>query len=288
MLFTMFVSIAWRCLAAESGLAANNPESAVPCTSPFGHGTNGAVASMAIASPRTDANSQLAHQELLRKAKRGRIDVYFIGDSIIRRWGTSDREYSELLKNWNDNFFGWNAANFGWGGDTVQNILWRLRNGELHNVDPKIIVVQAGTNNVAARPGGPAVIEEVARGIKAIIKECQKQAPEATIILTAIFPRNDNMSFMRTIDAINERIRAYADGDKVRYLNINHKLADKDGVLYSGMMNEHDKLHPTVRGYQVWADGMKPILREVLGPPAKVDYAPPPTGDPTAKGRRVE
>src|SRR5207245_2258941 len=56
-----------------------------------------------VARPRTDANSQTAHAELLRKTKQGRIDVYFVGDSIARRWGALD--YPELLVNWNANFF---------------------------------------------------------------------------------------------------------------------------------------------------------------------------------------
>ena len=99
-------------------------------------------------SPRTDSNSMLAHSELLEKRKRGRIDVYFEGDSITRRWGTSDEQYKHFLANWQQNFYGWNAANFGWGGDKTQNILWRLMNGELDNVNPKIIVLLAGTNNV--------------------------------------------------------------------------------------------------------------------------------------------
>ncbi|HTT65024.1 MAG TPA: hypothetical protein VMG35_24405, partial [Bryobacteraceae bacterium] len=80
--------------------------------------------------PRTDQNSRIAHAQLLEKARKGGIDVYFEGDSITRRWGTSDPQYKHFLANWNKNFFGWNAADFGWGGDTVQNILWRLQNGE--------------------------------------------------------------------------------------------------------------------------------------------------------------
>src|SRR5206468_2337898 len=98
--------------------------------------------------PRTDRNSQTAHAQLLEKARQGRIDVYFVGDSITRRWGTSDEQYRTFLENWQQNFFGWNAADFGWGGDTTQNILWRLKNGELDNVNPKIIVLMAGTNNI--------------------------------------------------------------------------------------------------------------------------------------------
>ena len=49
-------------------------------------------------SPRTDANSKLAHTQLLRRRTQGRIDVYFAGDSITRRWGATD--YPELLANW--------------------------------------------------------------------------------------------------------------------------------------------------------------------------------------------
>src|SRR6185436_10587266 len=77
---------------------------------------------------RTDQNSLTAHAQLLEKARKGGIDIYFGGDSITRRWGATD--YPTLLANWNQNFFGWNAADFGWGADTIQNILWRLNNGE--------------------------------------------------------------------------------------------------------------------------------------------------------------
>ena len=83
---------------------------------------------------RADENSRIAHTQLLEKARRGGIDVYFEGDSITRRWGTSDAAYREFLDHWTRSFFGWNAGNFGWGGDTVQNILWRLADGELDGV----------------------------------------------------------------------------------------------------------------------------------------------------------
>jgi lysophospholipase L1-like esterase len=73
-----------------------------------------------------------------------------------------------------------------------------------------------------------------------------------------------------------------ADGRKIRYLNINAGLADPVGRLYDGMMNANDKLHPELDGYQVWAEAVKPILEELLGPPASEDHAPPPTGDPSA------
>src|SRR4051812_24495584 len=108
---------------------------------------------------RSDRNSRIAHEQLLEKARKGRIDICFVGDSITRRWGATD--HPQFLAHWNTNFFGWNAANFGWGGDKIENILWRLENGELDRVRPKIIVLLAGINNVATVPGGEARIENI-------------------------------------------------------------------------------------------------------------------------------
>ena len=224
----------------------------------------------------------IAHAQLVEKAKQGRIDLYFGGDSIVRRWGALD--YPELLANWKTNFFGWNAGNFGWGADRTQNILWRLENGELDGVNPKVIVLLAGTNNVGAEPRDEATVAEIVRGMKAILELCRRKAPGATIVLTAIFPRNDNMAVMATIDRINGQLASLADGGRVRFLDINDRLADPEGRLFDGVMND-DKLHPTIRGYQIWADALKPILRELLGPPGSTDLAPPPTGDPSAARR---
>jgi hypothetical protein len=38
-------------------------------------------------------------------------------------------------------------------------------------------------------------------------------------------------------------------------------------------MNANDQLHPTVNGYQVWADALKPVFTELPGPPAKEHHA---------------
>ncbi|HEY9231481.1 MAG TPA: GDSL-type esterase/lipase family protein [Blastocatellia bacterium] len=247
----------------------------------------GAMSTADQPAPRTDQNSQIAHAQLLEKARRGGIDVYFVGDSITRRWGTSDEQYKDFLANWRQNFFGWNAADFGWGGDTTQNILWRLTNGELDNVNPKIIVVMAGTNNVGKlSPQGSddPRVAEITRGIKAILDVCRQKAPGATIVLMGITPRNDNMAVMPIINEVNDNIARFAAGKKIRYLNINDRLADADGRLREGMTNA-DGLHLDVKGYQVWADALKPIFSELLGPPAKTDHAPPPTGDPRAQSQ---
>jgi lysophospholipase L1-like esterase len=222
-----------------------------------------------------------AHAALVKKARTGRIDVYFVGDSITRRWQATDCTHQE---NWNRNFRGWNAANFGWGGDTTQNILYRLHDGELEGVNPRVFVVMAGTNNVGDTPRDhdEALVQDVARGVKAILRVLLDGASGARVILTGITPRNNTpgqpTALIPTIVRINDRIASLADGDRIRYITINDRIAAADGTLLAGM--SEDGLHLTDRAYQFWADALTPILREWLGPPAAVDLAPPATGTP--------
>jgi lysophospholipase L1-like esterase len=165
----------------------------------------------------------------------------------------------------------------------VQNILWRLENGELDGVHPKVIVLMAGTNNLNGPPGTDpeAKVEETTRGIEAILSIMRQKAPEAHIILMGITPREYRSALTdpKVIESINERISRLADGRKIRYLNINRQLADSTGKPLPGMTV--DGLHFTAKAYQVWADAVKPILTELLGPPAQTDQAPPATGDPS-------
>ncbi len=233
------------------------------------------------ATPRTDANSLIAHGELLGKRKQGKIDVYFMGNSIVRRWGATD--YPELLASWNANFHGWNAADFGWGADRVEHMLWRLDDGELDDVNPKVIVILAGTNNLPGRPGGQARVDDITRGLHALVDSARAKAPGATIVLTGIFPRRGDAAMAADIQRINANMAGWANGRSIRWVDVNAQLGDAAGLPLEGMTV--DGLHPTVRGYQIWADALKPILTDILGPPAATDRAPPPTGDPSARRR---
>jgi len=238
---------------------------------------SGVLAQTDRSEARTDKTSQIAHAQLLEKARKGGIDVYFEGDSITRRWGTSDAEYKDFLANWKENFFGWNAADFGWGADRIQNVLWRLENGELDGVNPKIIVLMIGTNNLYDHTSSP--VDDITRGIQAILMLIQRKAPDATIVVMGITPRNDRgTGIIRTINKINDNLAKLADERKIRFVNINTKLAGRDGKLIEGVTV--DGLHLSVKGYQIWSDALKPIFTELLGPPAKTDHAPPPTGTP--------
>jgi lysophospholipase L1-like esterase len=235
------------------------------------------VPSAAVPVPRTDPNSHAAHQALLAKKDAGQIDVYFIGDSITRRWGALD--YPDLLAHWNQSFAGYNAANFAWGGDRTEHILWRLENGELDGIDPRVIVIQAGTNNVGRRAGGADKVAAIAAGIEGIIDAARRRAPQAALVLTGIFPRSD-AGVVNEINAINDRLSDIAESEGILYIEINDRLADARGLLLESMGS--DGLHLSRTGYQIWADALEPILADLLGPRAAIDKAPPATGNPAA------
>lgn len=224
--------------------------------------------------PRLDSNSLEAHAQLLEKAKNGKIDLYFLGDSITRRWGALD--YPQFLEHWRKTFFGWNAANFGWGGDTTRNILWRVRNGELEGVHPKVVVLMAGTNNLGKDSPG-AVVE----GIRAILAAVGEKAPGAAVLLMSILPRGGNSSYSADVRSINQQLAELAGGS-VRFLDLTSRFATPDGRIREQLYDK-DRLHLALPGYQAWAEALRPHLLELLGPPAAEDLAPPPTGDPSAQ-----
>jgi lysophospholipase L1-like esterase len=152
-------------------------------------------------------------------------------------------------------------------------------------VNPKVIVILAGTNNVGRIPGGEAKVDDITRGLRALVDACRRKAPAAKIILTGIFLRNDSLATRAAINAeikqVNANLSRLADGRTTWFIDINDRLADAAGVVRPGMMV--DGLHLSVQGYQVWADALKPLLTAFLGPPATTDEAPPPTGDPSAR-----
>ncbi len=238
------------------------------------------AASRHPAYPPWNENGRIGHEQLVAKARSGKIDLYFLGDSITRRWGATD--YPEFLAHWKKTFFGWNAANFGWGGDGTQHMLWRIRNGELDGVNPKVIVLLGGTNNIG-KGEKPERAADAVEGVAALVETCRAMAPEATIVVMAIFPRNDSPASNVLIAEANRGIARLADGKKVRFLDINDQLADKDGTLFEGMTV--DRLHLSLKGYETWARNLVPLLTELLGPPATEDHAPAPTGDPSAAKR---
>jgi len=214
---------------------------------------------------RMDAGAKKLHETFLERAKKGGVDVLFIGDSITQGWGGSGK------KVWAERFDTMNAANFGIGGDRTQHVLWRITEGkELEGIDPKVIVMMIGTNNF-----GSNTAEQIAEGVKVIVAEFHKQKPKAKLLLLGVFPRGGKnpKDFKDPMVAakdernvkskgVNDIISKLDDGKTVKYLDITEKFLDDKGGLAKTLMP--DFLHLSEKGYTIWADAVQKPIEEMM------------------------
>jgi lysophospholipase L1-like esterase len=194
------------------------------------------------------------HKGFVAQARAGGIDLLFLGDSITDRWRTVGSNV------WNQFYAPRHAANFGIAGDRTQHVLWRIQNGELDGLKPKVIVLMIGTNNSNSDEPEP-----IAEAIKLIVADIRAKCPDSKILLLGIFPRNkktDKQHQMEKIRQVNSLIAKLDDGKAVRFLNINEKLLGPDGYIHSDVTS--DFLHPKEKGYQIWAEAMEPMLAGML------------------------
>jgi lysophospholipase L1-like esterase len=196
------------------------------------------------------------HKSFLVIAKKGQVDLLFLGDSITQGWNENTV--------WQRFYGPRHAANFGIGGDRTQHVLWRIQNGELDGIEPKVVVLMIGTNNL--QDDTPA---EIAQGIKSIVGELRMRLPKARILLLGVFPRSPKPSSARDrIKSINEKIAGLADGTKVQFLDISSAFLNADGTISADVMPDY--LHLSLKGYRHWAEAMEPTLWSILDEPQKI------------------
>ena len=204
---------------------------------------------------RLDPSWQQRHQAMNARVKQGHVDLIFIGDSITEGWKEAGKDV------WNKFYGNRNAVNLGRGGDETQHVLWRLDNGNIDGIAPKLAVLMIGTNN--AYSGQPA--DHIAEGIKAIVDELRTKLPKTKVLVLGIFPCGPDDQFvprqvnMRT----NEIISKLADGQNVFYLDIGPKFFAADRTLSQQIMP--DLLHPNAEGYEIWAEAIEPTVAKLMG-----------------------
>ena len=184
------------------------------------------------------------------------VDLVFLGDSITHAW-----EYT-APKIWQKYYGHRNALNLGFDGDRTENLLWRIQNGELEGLSPKLLVLLIGTNNTGHRQESS---EHTAMGIKAILDELQSRLPATKILLMAIFPRSKTPTqrLRKLVDGSNQLIKQYADEKRIFWMDINHLFLDAQGILDEAIMP--DLLHPIAAQYEVWAAAIEQTVKRLLG-----------------------
>ncbi len=194
------------------------------------------------------------HESFNERVKKGNVDLIFIGDSITQGWEGPGKQV------WAEKYTPRNAVNLGIGGDRTQHVLWRLDNGNIEGIKPKLAVIMIGTNNSGANTS-----EQIADGITAIVKKLREKLPETKILLLGIFPRGaDDTDAKRKVNAgANEIVAKLADGKMVEYLDIGPKFLDDKNVLSREVMP--DLLHLTPAAYKIWADAIEAHVVRMMG-----------------------
>lgn len=227
------------------------------------YGLKGKTHSAVTPAPRTDADWWMPrHEQIVKRAAEGSVDLIFLGDSITHGWESKGREL------WDRFYAPRRAMNMGFSGDKTEQVLWRLEHGEADGIRPKLAVIMIGTNN--RNPAG-----EIADGIKAIVQELRTRLPDTKILILGIFPRGcyEDRSKPEVLQSgtnalwtagreASEMVSKIADHQMIYYLDISPAFL-KDGMVLRQYMP--DFLHPNAEGYQVWADAMEPVLKELLG-----------------------
>lgn len=183
-----------------------------------------------------------------------KAQLIFIGDSITQGWEGEGKEV------WAGRFAQYDAVNLGIGGDRTQHVLWRLENGNLEGLSPKAAVVMIGTNN---SNGEDNSAEQIAEGVRAIVKKLRSSLPETRILLIPIFPRGENPNAQRgKILQTNQILQKLVDGEYVRWVDFGHQFINEQGQIPREIMPDY--LHLSRKGYEMWADALVKPLEAVL------------------------
>lgn len=194
------------------------------------------------------------HEKCVETTKKGGVELVFLGDSITQGWEDAGRSA------WPTACGGLKAANFGFSGDRTEHVLWRLAHGEIIGLDPKVVVIMIGTNNVGHGSSNP---EQAADGVRAIVSTLLKGLPHAKILLLGVFPRGEQPNDPMRV-AVTKTTAGFAslnDGKRVFFEDIGYAFVRSDGVLRTLLMP--DRLHLNPDGYDIWAKAIAPLVEKL-------------------------
>ncbi len=199
--------------------------------------------------PRLDWLQHVWDNFARARKMKGAVDFVLDGDSITDFWQGEGREV------FTKHFGKLRSIDFAIAGDRTEHVLWRLSQGQVDGLSPKLIALMVGTNNLGFNDD-----EQIAKGVAAVVQAYRQLCPRAVILLQGIFPRGADSKDpnRKRVSALNSSIKKLADGKHVIYLDFGKKFLGPDGSLSPKIMP--DFLHPSAEGYEIWARAIQPIV----------------------------
>nr|XP_027194416.1 platelet-activating factor acetylhydrolase IB subunit beta homolog [Dermatophagoides pteronyssinus] len=195
------------------------------------------------------------HQHLLNQTHEygQQIHGIFLGDSITEGWLNNGKNV------WKQYYSNRHVFNYGIGGDRTEHVLWRIENGELDGLNPKLIVFEIGYWNIVM--GDSSV--DIAEAIRIILEKLLKKFPNTKILLISVLPWDHKEDHMQKIDEINSIIKNNSDDSKIFYLDLAKYFRNESGQLIDEYYNEKTMIL-SKKGYQIWHKIMKPMFEKLL------------------------
>ncbi|SEW51018.1 SGNH/GDSL hydrolase family protein [Chitinophaga arvensicola] len=190
-----------------------------------------------------EANSQVT------APKAGEQRVVFMGNSITIGWSNLNPEFFE----------GKPYINRGISGQTTPQMLIRFR-PDVINLKPKVVVILAGTNDIAGNTGYTPV--ETIFGNIVSMAELAK-ANGIRVVLSSVIPAFDypwrkGLEPVPKIADLNQRLKDYAAKNNCVYLDYYTAMADEKKGLKAELT--YDGVHPNKAGYLV----MGPLAEKAI------------------------
>ena len=207
-----------------------------------------ATSETATTTPVSREAGALGRQNLvLERARNNPAEIVFIGDSITEGWEGAPEQWKMLIGSHS-------AINLGVGGDRTQHVLWRLEQAPLSAVNPKVVVVMIGTNNIYDDN-----CPDILAGIHDVVNLIHKQCPNAEVLVLDIPPRGDLKDSAREkIAQINIGLTLGMWPKHARFVRVGKQFLKPDGTIDPADMP--DLLHFSQKGYAMWAASIKPEL----------------------------
>ncbi len=195
---------------------------------------------------------QPTHWGFVKEAKKGGIEVLFLGDSLTKGWSGAGKTL------WQEHYAPLKALNIGIGGDTTRQTLWRLDHEALAGIQPKVVVLMIGVNNIFTATGSD---DEIVQGIREILKQIQAKNPKGKVLLLGVLPLGNESQSARA-KILNGMLAKLAAGP-VRFLDMSAKFQNAEGKILPELYSK-DQVHLAQPGYVVWDETMRPVLMELL------------------------
>ena len=186
--------------------------------------------------------------------EENKADLLYIGDSIVHRFENAGSAV------WEHYYQPRHAFNLGINGDRTQHVLWRLENGNIAGLSPKLAIVMIGQNN-----GDTNSAAEIYEGVSAIVNLLLTKLPRIKILLLGIFQRRQYPTPERKVLAECNGLlaREFGNHERVVYMDIDNIFLQEDGSILISDMPDFE--HPSPAGYVKWAEAIEDTVCKLYG-----------------------